>query len=154
MSELPMTDPLTGLPNRPAIIGLVRQELQRRLTSPAALAVILVDVENFREINRRYLLPGGDEVLRQLAKLLVRTVGDCNIVGRIGAEEFLVLAPGTGFRQARMLAARIRSAVTASPFVYRGVAIRVAVHVGVAVAEAGVGADCDQLLQWAVAAME
>src|SRR5690242_426220 len=60
-------DPLTGLPDRQVIAGLVRQELRRRRTSPSALAVLLVDVDNFREINRRHLLAGGDEVLRQLA---------------------------------------------------------------------------------------
>ena len=66
LEKLALTDPLTGLPNRRAIDRLAESEIRRRGGYPSALALGFIDADNFKEINRRYLLPGGDQVLIDL----------------------------------------------------------------------------------------
>src|SRR5439155_25689708 len=63
LERLALTDPLTGLPNRRAMDRLAEKELRRRERYPSPLALGLIDVDHFKEINARYLLPGGDQVL-------------------------------------------------------------------------------------------
>ena len=65
------TDPLTGLPTDEPSMRLAESEIRRRGRYPSALALGFVDADNFKEINRRYLLPGGDQVLIDLARALV-----------------------------------------------------------------------------------
>src|SRR5262249_50714727 len=145
LEMLALTDPLTALLNRRAIDDVARSELRRhaRYRSPLALGVI--DADHFREINRRYLLPGGDVVLVGLARILTSSLRTVDSVGRIGGEEFLVVAPETTYDGAVGLAERIRSTVEAARFAYQEQSIEVTVSVGFAVAEAGSTADYDQM---------
>src|SRR5208337_5115100 len=63
LERLALADPLTGLPNRRAMDRLAERELRRRDRYPGPLAILLIDVDHFKSINERYLLPGGDKVL-------------------------------------------------------------------------------------------
>ncbi|MBV9122181.1 MAG: response regulator, partial [Planctomycetes bacterium] len=63
LEQLALTDPLTGIPNRRAMDRLLRSELRRRARYSSPLAVGLIDVDHFKRVNERYLLPGGDQVL-------------------------------------------------------------------------------------------
>src|SRR5262249_5280089 len=129
------------------------REPRRPPRSPRALARGMVAADHFREINRRYLLPGGDQVLIDLGKVLTASMRAVDQVGRIGGEEFMVLAPETSMDGAAALAERIRSAVEAAEFSYKGEAIRVTVSVGFAVADFGSGAEYEQLKHTAAAAL-
>ena len=80
----------------------------------------------------------------------LRTV---DTIGRIGGDEFLVVAPETGTEGARVLAERIRANVASKPASYQGVAILVTVSVGFAAAEAGIPAEIDQIKHAAAAAL-
>jgi diguanylate cyclase len=153
LEMLALTDPLTALLNRRAIDDVARSELRRhaRYRSPLALGVI--DADHFREINRRYLLPGGDVVLVGLARILTSSLRTVDSVGRIGGEEFLVVAPETSHDGAVGLAERIRSTVEGARFAYQDQSIEVTVSVGFAVAEAGSTADYDQMKHLASAAL-
>jgi diguanylate cyclase len=153
LEMLALTDPLTALLNRRAIDDVARSELRRhaRYRSPLALGVI--DADHFREINRRYLLPGGDAVLVGLARILTSSLRTVDSVGRIGGEEFLVVAPETTHDGAVGLAERIRSTVEGARFAYQEQSIEVTVSVGFAVAEAGSTADYDQMKHLASAAL-
>src|SRR6202011_4626830 len=95
LEKLALTDPLTGLPNRRAMDRMTEREMRRRDRYPSALAVGLIDVDHFKQINANYLLPGGDRVLVELAKCLTSSLRTVDFVGRIGSEEFLVIAPET-----------------------------------------------------------
>ena len=86
LEKLALTDPLTGLPNRRAIDRLAESEIRRRGRYPSALALGFVDADNFKEINRRYLLPGGDQVLIDLARALNASMRTVDTVGRVGAK--------------------------------------------------------------------
>jgi diguanylate cyclase len=153
LEKLALTDPLTGLPNRRAMDRLAERELRRRDRYPSPLAVGLVDVDRFKDINSRYLLPGGDKVLVDLAGCLKGSLRTVDLLGRIGGEEFLVIAPETNMEGAAALGERIRSTVEATTFHYKEHVIPVTVSLGFAVAEAGVPADYEQMKHMAAAAL-
>jgi diguanylate cyclase (GGDEF)-like protein len=153
LEMLALTDPLTALLNRRAIDDVARSELRRhaRYRSPLALGVI--DADHFREINRRYLLPGGDAVLVDLARILTGSLRTVDSVGRIGGEEFLVVAPETAHDGAVGLGERIRATVEGHEFKYQDESIQVTVSIGFAVADADTAADYDQMKHLASAAL-
>jgi diguanylate cyclase (GGDEF)-like protein len=153
LEKLALTDPLTGLPNRRAMDHLAKAELRRRTRYPSALALGLVDVDHFKEINARYLLPGGDQVLIGLSKTLVSSVRTVDGVGRIGGEEFQVVAPETNREGALVLSERIRTAIENSRYSYKGEAIQITASLGFAVADVNVASDYDQLRHIAAAAL-
>jgi diguanylate cyclase (GGDEF)-like protein len=92
-------------------------------------------------------------VLIDLAKTLTASLRTVDSVGRIGGEEFLVVAPETNLEGAASLGERIRVAVENSTYYYDGKPIKVTVSIGFAVAEAGVAADYDKLKHFAAAAL-
>lgn len=153
LERLALTDPLTGLLNRRAIDDVARNEIRRHARYHSPLAIGLIDADHFREINRLYLLPGGDQVLIGLARTLTNSLRTVDVVGRIGGEEFLVVAPETTFEGAVALAERIRSMVERATMKYNEQAIQVTVSAGFAVAEAGVAADYDQMKHIAAGAL-
>jgi len=153
LEKLALTDPLTSLPNRRAIDRLAEAELRRRARYPSPLALGFVDADHFKEINGRYLLPGGDQVLMDLAKVLAASVRTVDAIGRVGGEEFIVVAPETSMEGAVVLGERIRSAVAEHPFSYKGEQIQVTVSAGFAVADASMVADYEQLKHTSAAAL-
>jgi diguanylate cyclase (GGDEF)-like protein len=153
LEKLALTDPLTGLPNRRAMDRLAERELRRRDRYPGSLAMGLIDVDHFKEINNRYLLPGGDKVLVDLAKALLGSLRTVDLLGRIGGEEFLVIAPETNMEGAVSLGERIRSTVEGTEFHYKDEIIEVRVSLGFAVIEDGSAADYEQMKHTAAAAL-
>jgi len=153
LEMLALTDPLTSLLNRRAIDDVARKEIHRHARYPSTLALGLLDVDHFKNVNSQYLIPGGDEVLMGLAKILANSVRTVDAVSRIGGEEFLIVAPETTLDGARVLAERIRQTVANTPIYYNDEPIRITVSVGFAVAEAGVPTDYEQMKFVAAAAL-
>lgn len=137
LEKMALTDALTGLPNRRAVDLIARKELLRRTRAPSPLSVGLVDADHFGQVNKTYLWSGGDHVLVWLAGMLQNSIRVSDSVGRVGGEEFMVVAPGTDSAGAAVLAERIRQTVAEQPTVFNGTPIRMTVSVGFAVAEAG-----------------
>jgi GGDEF domain-containing protein len=111
LEKMAATDPLTGLPNRRAIDRIARTELQRRTRLPAPIALLMIDADHFGRINKTYSQTTGDHVLIWLAGLFQASIRASDSVGRVGGEEFLVVAPGTDASGADVLAERLRVAV-------------------------------------------
>jgi diguanylate cyclase (GGDEF)-like protein len=153
MERLALTDPLTGLNNRRAIEDLAHFELRRHARYPRPLAVGLLDIDHFKRVNDEYLHTGGDEVLRGLAAVLTRSLRDVDSVGRIGGEEFLILARETDAAGATSLAERLRATVAETPIVYNRQPIRITVSLGFAVAEGDVPARYQELSEVASGAL-
>jgi diguanylate cyclase (GGDEF)-like protein len=153
LEKLALTDPLTNLPNRRAMDRLAERELRRRERYPGALTIAFIDVDHFKQINDRYLLPGGDKVLIDLARCLNGSVRTVDFLGRIGGEEFMVIAPETDMEGAVVLGERIRGTVERSDFTYKDATIAVRVSVGFAVAPAEVAVDYEALKHMAAAAL-
>ena len=153
LEMLALTDPLTALLNRRAIDEVAHKEIQRHSRYPSTLALGLLDVDHFKNINTRYLIPGGDEVLIGLAKVLANSVRTVDAIARIGGEEFLVVAPETTLEGAQILAERIRATVAHTAIYYNDEPIHITVSVGFAVAEVGTPTDYDQMKFVAAAAL-
>ncbi len=153
LERMALTDPLTGLPNRRAMERLLRTELQRRARHPAPLSLLIVDVDHFKQINTRFLLPGGDQALSWLAHILAQNVRSIDTVGRIGGEEFMILAPDTPAEGAQVLAERLRNAVSCDSTSYHGQEIRLTISVGVAVADRHSPVSQEELREVAAAAL-
>jgi diguanylate cyclase (GGDEF)-like protein len=147
------TDPLTGLLNRRAMERLAQAELRRRDRYHGNLCLGLIDVDNFKRINSRHLHPGGDQVLIGLARTLPESLREADSIGRIGGEEFQLVAPETDFEGAKMLGERIRSMVEERTYTYQGEPVEVTVSIGMAVAEADVPASYEQITHVAAAAL-
>lgn len=153
LEKLALTDPLTSLPNRRAMDHWAEHALHRRDRHPSPISVAIIDVDHFKQINDRYLLPGGDKVLIDLARCLNLSVRDVDFLGRIGGEEFLLIAPETNMEGAVVLGERIRTMVEAATFTYNEEGIPVRVSIGFAIADAGVLTDYKALQHLAAAAL-
>jgi diguanylate cyclase (GGDEF)-like protein len=138
LEELATTDGLTGIYNHRFFQDRLTQEVERSERDGTALALLLVDIDDFKALNDRHGHAAGDAVLVQLAAVLVEEAGADNLVARYGGEEFAILAPGADSDEAVRLAEQIRLAVNRRRFevppdgdaVTTSVSIGVASHVG------------------------
>jgi diguanylate cyclase (GGDEF)-like protein len=87
-------DPLTGLPNRTLILDRVEQMLVRARRNPAPVAVLFVDLDNFKHINDTLGHGSGDRLLQAVASRLQNAIRDTDALGRLGGDEFVVIAEG------------------------------------------------------------
>ena len=102
------TDRLTGIPNRPSIIGALFTEVERSVRYRRPLSVAFADIDHFKTINDTYGHEAGDAVLQGVAASLRRNIRLSDRVGRYGGEEFMVLLPETGVEDAAVLADKLR----------------------------------------------
>jgi diguanylate cyclase (GGDEF)-like protein len=103
-----LVDPLTGLANRRLAEGALETELARANRFDEPLALLMTDLDDFKQINDRWGHPFGDEVLREFAEVLTESVREIDLAGRWGGEEFAVVLPGTDLEGGAALAERIR----------------------------------------------
>ena len=144
-------DQLTGLSNRLVLSSALEARLSDKRGDRASFAIMMLDMDRFKEINDRFGHDVGDEVLCELADRLRASVRPEDLVARIGGDEFAVIAGHVATtQQADVVARRIASAVDA-PFSVRGMNIRAGLSIGVAIAEDV--EDEDELLRRADAAM-
>ncbi|AKS43184.1 diguanylate cyclase [Wenzhouxiangella marina] len=140
LHEHVIRDELTGLHNRRHLMAGLDDELARRrqrMDSPLSLAIL--DVDHFKAINDRAGHLVGDEVLRQLARLLEGAVRETDLLARIGGEEFAVLMPDSGLAPARSICERLRSAVERAEFAVAAGSGIGTVTVSIGLAEWGAG---------------
>jgi diguanylate cyclase len=128
------TDALTGLPNRRAW----DDELGRRLAAfrrqGTPVAVLLVDVDRFKQVNDRYGHNGGDAVLQAVANSLRQAVRDSDLLTRYGGEEFAVLLSGASEEEFTNAAERVRQFVEQLPVSCAGQELQVTISGGIAAA--------------------
>jgi len=147
------TDRLTGLPNRPAIIGTVFTEVERSVRYRRPLALAFADIDHFKTINDTYGHEAGDLVLRGVADVLRRNLRAADRVGRYGGEEFMVVLPETSVEDGAMLADKLRLLVAGERFVLAdGTNVGVTISLGVT-GGAGDRLRVDALVREADAAM-
>jgi diguanylate cyclase (GGDEF)-like protein len=143
------TDALTGLGNRLWMRTMFEREVTRALHSKRALALMMVDVDNFKVFNDRYGHIAGDRVLVAVAEALREYLRPTDLIARFGGDEFAVLLPDLQLKQARQAGERIRQQIAAlSP-----ASLSSAITVSVGVASRTADDDVAMLLQRADAAL-
>lgn len=105
------SDPKTGLRNMRGWSDAAGRALSRIRRADGTLAVLMIDLDHFKEINDTYGHPAGDDVLARVADVLREATRPADIVGRFGGEEFLLLLPDTDADAARHAAERIRATI-------------------------------------------
>jgi diguanylate cyclase (GGDEF)-like protein len=128
-----ITDDLTGLVNRRRFIEALDAEIERARRFDSPLAIVLADLDNFKQVNDEFGHHGGDLVLRAFADLIRLHVRDVDVSGRIGGEEFAILLPETDSAGAAHVAERMRRSLNdVSIPLSDGATIHVASSFGVA----------------------
>jgi diguanylate cyclase (GGDEF)-like protein/PAS domain S-box-containing protein len=147
-------DPLTGLANRSLFLERVAQHLRNAVAGGDKLAVALIDLERFKNINDSLGRPAGDALLRQVAEWLKHITGDTSLLARVGADLFAGLLPQVeqGGDVARLLE-KSMDAFLDHPFHLNDSVFRIAAKVGVALFPDD-GADADTLFRNAEAALK
>jgi diguanylate cyclase (GGDEF)-like protein len=123
---LSRTDPLTGLLNRRALLDCGAEPAE-------VLALVIVDIDRFKRVNDRHGHLVGDEVIRTVANIITRTLGDIGRVGRLGGEEFALL---TSEDNGAQLAARVellRDQIAVTPIVSGDQSVFVTISAGLAI---------------------
>jgi len=143
-------DVLTGALNRRAIEGEGEGAIRTSAAMGLPCAVILVDLDHFKEVNDAHGHQAGDEALRHVVAVVHSSLRKPDRLGRYGGEEFLVVMPGAGLEDARAAAERFRAGIAGSPASFGGVEIRVTASMGIA---SGRGVDLATLLSRADAAL-
>jgi two-component system cell cycle response regulator len=133
LEELAQTDPLTKTLNRRALGERLAAEMERVRRYSTTLSLLLIDLDHFKQINDTHGHLAGDDVLIEVAAVLLRVVRAVDIVARYGGEEFVVVLPETGAPGAEAFAERLRELIEGQSFaVSRGNAIRLTTSIGVA----------------------
>ena len=128
-------DPLTGLANRLALDEAVERHWQQFRRRGRRFAMLLVDIDHFKQVNDTHGHPAGDAVLAQVGERLRRHARATDTVGRMGGEEFLIVMGEVTPNQARQSAERLRRAFEEQPVAAGALALPMRVCVGVALAD-------------------
>ncbi|MFZ5636585.1 MAG: diguanylate cyclase [Pseudomonadota bacterium] len=125
-------DSLTGALNRRSIDQTLSRTFQQAHRTGLPLSVLFVDIDHFKTINDQLGHACGDHCLREVAKLIGTQIGDEDVYGRYGGEEFLVVLPGRQTEMARAIAEQIRIAIETADLGHQGQTLRLTVSIGVA----------------------
>lgn len=137
VNERAAIDALTQIANRRAFDEALEEAIQNSHARHAPLALIMADVDHFKQFNDTYGHQAGDEVLRQVAGCIRDVVRNRGFVARYGGEEFAVIGSGLTPSAVQVVAEQIRGAIEARIFMHQGTALRVTVSLGAAVVDAG-----------------
>ncbi|HSN00283.1 MAG TPA: diguanylate cyclase [Rudaea sp.] len=132
LNELARTDMLSGLSNRRDFDERLEQALMRRKAAPQALALMLIDLDRFKDINDTLGHLAGDTVLKAVAARLREAAFDIDMLARLGGDEFAILLGDSGAAEsAELLAARLKVAMS-RPIPIIGSSVTVTLSIGIA----------------------
>jgi two-component system, cell cycle response regulator len=131
LEELALTDPLTGLPNRRAIVSWASRQLSGAARHGFTFWVVVMDLDHFKDVNDTYGHEAGDHVLKGFAEILKNHTRHSEISGRIGGEEFLQILTHGDEEGVRTVVERIRKELAEMAFDFGGATARVTASFGV-----------------------
>ena len=133
LSKLSVTDGLTRLNNHRYFQDQLTSELKRLSRHANGLSMLIIDIDNFKQLNDQHGHAAGDEILMQIARILGESVRQTDLLARYGGEEFVVVTAGTDLAGAAVLAQKICTDVAESSFIIddtmrpRGVTVSIGV---------------------------
>jgi two-component system cell cycle response regulator len=130
-----VTDGLTGLYNHRFIFERLEEEIAKVARYGRPLSIIMLDIDNFKQVNDTFGHRAGDEVILSAAHAIMASLRKTDVAGRYGGEEFLVLLPETDLKAAHIVAEKIRNTVALLQFETKDLAVTISA--GVAEAEKG-----------------
>jgi two-component system cell cycle response regulator len=146
LQQAALTDPLTGLPNRRYAMERLEQEWAATSRTQRPLTCMVVDVDEFKQINDSYGHDSGDVVLRQVATVLRKEARAEDVICRLGGEEFLVICPDTPLGAGLHMAERLRLGVARARAANGAITHTATVSIGVCQREAGMN-HMDELIK-------
>ena len=132
LRRLSITDGLTELFNHRHMHELLHEEFERTKRSAEPLAVVMLDLDRFKQVNDTYGHPTGDVILYETARMIREMAREIDMVGRYGGEEFIAILPGTDEEAAGQFAERVRQAVEEHVYRDEATEVRMTVSSGVA----------------------
>lgn len=132
LEQLALTDRLTGLPNRRAIEEWANRQLKGAIRHAFPFWVIMTDLDTFKTINDTFGHEAGDTVLAKFAEILRTHIRQCDICGRIGGDEFLIVITYSDEAGTRLAIERIREQVMKQRFTFGGKEVAVTASFGIA----------------------
>ena len=127
---LAMTDPLTGISNRRHFMDQIAEELERTKRYSLPFSLMMIDVDNLKEINDTYGHKAGDVVLRSFAKHCLTKLRSVDRFARFGGDEFIALLVQTGPVKAKEVAVRLLAGIENLEIQVEGKSIRITVSIG------------------------
>ena len=137
LRRLVSTDSLTGVSSRRAFLEQAEKLFEELGPRRHELALLLMDLDHFKNINDNHGHPAGDEALREFARICRRALRPDDLVGRTGGEEFGVVLKTADAEQAVRLAEKLRESVSSQPVKVESIELQLTVSIGVALASRG-----------------
>lgn len=145
--ELSLTDPLTGLSNRRAMMENLSMEFERSTRKKSPLSLLMLDIDHFKKINDDFGHQQGDRLLQSFAALLRDHARQYDMAARFGGEEFALILPETGEADAWLVAERIRRGVEELRSADLPAEFRMTVSIGVATSPRPAMSSTDDLIR-------
>lgn len=136
-----LIDPLTGLPNRAAWGERLQHEVEQWQNHGKPLLIAMLDLDHFKRINDGYGHLAGDKVLKIIAAQLRKHLRPVDFIARFGGEEFVLLMPDTPLAAGVQGVERLRSAIEACPFHFKGEPVTITLSIGVSAFRPGDRSD-------------
>ncbi|HEX8849264.1 MAG TPA: GGDEF domain-containing protein [Gemmatimonadaceae bacterium] len=146
--ELVGTDVLTGCVSRRAFDSRLSREWRQARRRGSTLAVLMIDIDHFKEINDTHGHAAGDSVLAELGAIMLKTARETDTVARLGGDEFVIMLPDTAWQGAMTFAERLRRNVDEHAFKFETKdAPPITISVGVALAKGSDPVTHDELVE-------
>jgi diguanylate cyclase (GGDEF)-like protein len=133
LEAMALSDKLTGLANRQALDMMLQRDMAENKRTGMGLALLLLDLDRFKEVNDKHGHLAGDAVLKCLAEAIRGQLRDSDMVGRWGGEEFMVILKRTDLNAALLVAEKIRQHVESTKIAYDRDNLKLSCSIGVAV---------------------
>ncbi|GIU49958.1 diguanylate cyclase [Shewanella sp. KT0246] len=131
LEKLSQTDSLTQLFNRRHWQECFEKEYERFARYGESGSMIMIDIDNFKQVNDKYGHPAGDKVIQSIAHILKQSLRETDFAGRYGGEEFAVVLTNTNADESKYFTERLRKKIEASQVVYKNQIIKVTISIGV-----------------------
>ena len=152
LEQLALTDSLTGLDNRYSLMKRLDHSLVRQKRENFKLAFLMLDLDGFKQVNDKYGHPMGDALLVEVASKLKNTFRECDIIARVGGDEFSVLLEKVASIESLKPLAKKVLAEFSEPFVIDSKQLSIGISIGIALSSSS-GFSSEDIIKQADAAL-